>query len=102
MGEKRMLISSRRNTGQVSHLTGVHRGQQAGQFFRTSREGSVRNPSSKKRTVSFTPYLYWLWCPRGSPFLIAQKIRVPEEGSTRLQRAGIIVRREADGKETRC
>lgn len=28
MGEKRMLISSRRNTGQGSHLIGVLRGQQ--------------------------------------------------------------------------
>lgn len=48
MGEKRMLISSRRNTGQGSHLIGVL----------SSREGNARNPSSKKREVSLTPYLY--------------------------------------------
>lgn len=89
MGEGRSicLISSMKNTGQESYLTEVLRRLQ--DRFRIRRDDEKAMIQREKRSKPHPiPHLGFGWCPRGSPFLTAQKIRVPEGVSTRLWRTG--------------
>lgn len=89
MGEERsLLVSSMRNTEQEPHLTGVLRGQQ--DHFRIRRENSEEEMTQTLESGKPHPHpSNGIWMvPRGSSLLEAQKIRVPEGGSTRLLRAG--------------
>lgn len=89
MGEERSvcLINSRRNTGQEPYLIGVLRRWQDHFRIRWDGEKTViqREKTGKPHPI---PQLGSGWCPWGSSFLKAQRIRAPEGGSSRLWRAG--------------
>lgn len=104
MGEERriLLISSKRNRGQESCLTGVLRGQQ--DHFQDKEGGQCEKAMIQREERGKAPLLQLRsgrWLPLGTPhflkprYLGAQKGAAPGCGELRI-------RRETDGKRARC